>query len=186
MRKLSLKITHSAKTLSSFSGLHLFDDLFHKFEIQQLIAPYLPKKKRDRGLTCFEKLFTGILGFVAGVECIDDFDWMGLDPLFQELTGSPSSITIGKFLRAFSARQIQQIQNLLPTLAFKMRLWLEPNLYKIVFKMDSSDHEQCGLKMEGVDFGYRKVRCLNSQNLFDDKGLCYGFEGLRTDLGLNN
>ncbi|MBA2403764.1 MAG: transposase, partial [Bdellovibrionales bacterium] len=42
--------------------------------------------------------------------------------------------------------------------------------------MDSSDHEQCGLKMEGVDFGYRKVRCLNSQNLFDDKGLCYGFD----------
>jgi hypothetical protein len=44
MRKLSLKITHSAKPLFSFSGLHLFDDLFHKFEIQQLIAPYLPKK----------------------------------------------------------------------------------------------------------------------------------------------
>ncbi len=42
--------------------------------------------------------------------------------------------------------------------------------------MDSSDHEQCGLKMEGVDFGYRKVRCLNSQNIFDDKGLCYGFD----------
>jgi hypothetical protein len=30
--------------------------------------------------------------------------------------------------------------------------------------------------MEGVDYGYRKVRCLNSQNIFDDKGLCYGFD----------
>ena len=42
--------------------------------------------------------------------------------------------------------------------------------------MDSSDHEQYGWKMEGVDYGYRKVRCLNSQNIFDDKGLCYGFD----------
>lgn len=176
MRKLSLKITHSAKSLSSFSGLHLFDDLFHKFEIQPHIAPYLPKKKRDRGLTSSEKFFSGVLGFIAGVECLDDFDWIGHDPLFRELTDSPSSITLGKFLRQFSSRQIQQIQNLLPSLALKMRLWLESSLYRIVFKMDSSDHEQYGLKMEGVDFGYRKVRCLNSQNIFDDKGLCYGFD----------
>jgi hypothetical protein len=42
--------------------------------------------------------------------------------------------------------------------------------------MDSSDHEQCGVKTEGVDFGYRKFRCLNSQNIFDDKGFCYGFK----------
>ena len=176
MRKLSLKITHSAKPLSSFSGLHLFDDLFHKFEIQQLISHYLPKKKRDRGLSSFEKLFAGIIGFIAGVECLDDFDWLGHDPLVRELTDSPSSITMGKFLRLFSLRQIQQIQNLIPTFAFKMRLWLEPKLYKIIFKMDSSDHEQFGTKMEGVDYGYRKVLCLNSQNIFDDKGLCYGFD----------
>lgn len=176
MRKLSLKITHSAKSLSSFSGLHFFDDLFHKFEIQTLIASYLPRKKRDRGLTSFEKFFTGVLGFIAGAQCLDDFDWLGHDPLFRELTDSPSSITIGNFLRQFSSRQIQQIQNILPTISLKMRMWLDPNLYKIVFKMDSSDHEQYGVKMEGVDFGYRKVRCLNSQNIFDDKGLCYGFD----------
>ena len=152
MRKLSLKITHSAKSLSSFSGLHLFDDLFHKFEIQQLIAPYLPKKKRDRGLSSFEKIFSGIMGFIAGAECLDDFDWLGHDPLFRELTNSPSSITMGKFLRQFSLRQIQQIQNLLPNLALKMRMWLDPKLYKNVFKIDSSDHQQYGLKMEGVDY----------------------------------
>lgn len=176
MSKLSIKITSNAKTLSSFSGLHLFDGLFHKFEIQQLISPYLPQKQRERGLTSFEKFFTGVIGFIAGAECLDDLDWLGQDPLFREITNSPSSTTIGKFLRLFSLRQIQQIQNLLPVLAFKMRLWLEPNLYKIVFKMDSSDHEQYGLKMEGVDYGYRKVRCLNSQNIFDDRGLCYGFD----------
>lgn len=175
MRKLSLKIARSAKTLSLFSGLHLFDDLFHKFEIQQLISPYLPKKKRNRGFSTFEKLFAGVLGFIAGVECLDDFDWLGYDPLFMELTDSPSSITMGKFLRSFSVRQVEQVRNLLPTLAFKMRLWLEPKLYKIVWKMDVTIHQQYGEKMEGVEFSYRQVNGLSSQNLFDDKGLCYGF-----------
>ena len=176
MGKLSIKVTSNAKSLSSYSGLHLFSDLISKFEIQAMIGPFLPEKSRKRGFSSFQKMFSGILGFIAGAECLDDFDWLGHDPLFEQLTGAPSSITIGNFLRKFSARQIQQIQNLLPTLALKIRLWLDPNLYKIVFRMDSSDHEQCGWKMEGVDYGYRKVRCLNSQNIFDDKGLCYGFD----------
>ncbi|MBP9682849.1 MAG: hypothetical protein KBD76_15725 [Bacteriovorax sp.] len=42
--------------------------------------------------------------------------------------------------------------------------------------MDSSDHQQYGLKSEGVSYGYKKFLCLNSQNLFDDKGICYGFK----------
>lgn len=176
MQRLSIKVTSNAKTLSSYSGLHLFSDLISKFEIQALIGPFLPKKQRDRGFSSFQKLSSGLLGFIAGAECLDDFDWLGHDPLFEQLTGSPSSITMGNFLRMFTVRQIQQIQNLLPNLALKMRLWLEPYLYKIVFRMDSSDHEQYGWKMEGVDYGYRKVRCLNSQNIFDDKGLCYGFD----------
>lgn len=176
MGKLSIKVTSNAKTLSSYSGLHLFSDMISKFEIQALIGAFLPKKQRDRGFTSFQKLYSGILGFIAGAECLDDFDWLAHDPLFHELTDSPSSITMGKFLRSFSPRQVQQIQYLLPALALKMRLWLDPTLYKITFRMDSSDHEQHGWKMEGVDYGYRKVRCLNSQNIFDDKGLCYGFD----------
>jgi hypothetical protein len=120
-------------------------------------------------------MYSGIMGFVAGAECLDDFDWLGHDPLFQKLTESPSSITMGKFLRSFSVRQVEQIRNLLPTIAFKFRLWLQPNLYKIIWKMDVTIHQQYGEKMEGVEFSYRQVNGLSSQNLFDDKGLCYGF-----------
>ncbi len=153
MQRLSIKVTSNAKTLSSYSGLHLFSDLISKFELKASVGPFLPEKSRKRGFSSFQKFYSGLLGFVAGAECLDDFDWLGHDPLFKELTGSPSSITMGNFLRMFSARQIQQIQNLLPTLAFKMRLWLESDLYKIVFRIDSSDHEQYGCKMEGVDYG---------------------------------
>jgi len=176
MNKLSIKITSNAKTLSSFSGLHLFSSLISKFQIQSLIGQFLPRKERMRGFSSFQKFYSGVLGFIAGAECLDDFDWLGQDPLFNKLTESPSSITMGNFLREFSLRQVEQIRNQLPELALKMRLWPQPDLYKIVFKIDSSDHEQYGLKMEGVDYGYRNVRCLNSQNLFDDKGFCYGFD----------
>jgi hypothetical protein len=175
MKKLSIKVTNNAKTLSSYSGLHLFSDLISKFEIQSLIGPILPRKDRKRGFSSFQKLYSGILGFIAGAECIDDFDDLGQDPLFQELTESPSSITIGKFLRLFTTKQIEEIRNKLPIIAFKMRIWLQPSLYKIVFKMDGTIHEQFGKKMEGVEFSYKKINGLSSQNLFDDKGLCYGF-----------
>lgn len=175
MNKLSFKITSNAKSLSSFSGIYLFSDLISKFELQHLFGAYFPKLKKVRGFTSFGKFYAGILGFIAGAECLDDFDSLGNDPLFHKLTNSPSSITMGKLLRSFNLRQIEQIKNLLPTLAFKMRLWLQPNLYKIVFKMDGTLHQQYGKKMEGVEYNYKKFMSLSSQNLFDDKGLCYGF-----------
>jgi hypothetical protein len=82
---------------------------------------------------------------------------------------------MGKFLRLFTSKQIQDIRNQLPTLALKLRLWLEPNLYKMTFKMDGTIHQQYRKKMEGVEWSYKNVEGLSSQNLFDDKGLCYGF-----------
>jgi hypothetical protein len=175
MKRLSIKITSNAKTLSSYSGLHLFSNLISKFEIQSMLGSLLPQKQRDRGLKSFQKFFSGIMAFIAGAECLDDLDALAQDPLFYELTDGPASTTMGKFLRLFSAKQIQDIRNQLPMLAYKIRLWLDPKLYKIVFKMDGTIHQQYGKKMEGVEFSYRQVNGLSSQNLFDDKGFCYGF-----------
>jgi hypothetical protein len=66
MRRLSIKITSNAKTLSSYSGLHLFSNFMEKFEIQSLFGSLIPKKQRERGFSSFEKLYAGILAFVAG------------------------------------------------------------------------------------------------------------------------
>jgi hypothetical protein len=176
MNKLSINFTPFAKSLSSFSGLKIFDDLIHKFEIKNLVGVHLPAKERDRGFSSWNKFQAIILGFVAGFDCLDDFGWFANDPLFAKLTGSPSPVTLGRFLKSFKPRKVELLQELLPILGLKIRRTLEPNVHKIIFTMDSSDHQQYGLKSEGVDFGYRKFRCLNSQNLFDDKGICYGFK----------
>jgi hypothetical protein len=141
-----------------------------------LFGIYLPKKERDRGFSSWNKFYTIIMGLVAGFDCLDDFDWHGEDPLFLRLTNAPSAVTLGRFLRRFAPRNIEQVQSLLPELGLKIRKILEPNVYKIILAMDSSDHQQYGVKSEGVDFGYKKIRCLNSQNIFDDKGICYGFK----------
>jgi len=107
MKRLSIKITSNAKTLSSYSGLHLFSNLILKFEIQSMVGAILPQKQRDRGLTSFQKFYSGIMAFIAGAECLDDFDALANDPLFYELTDGPASTTMGKFLRLFSVKQIQ-------------------------------------------------------------------------------
>lgn len=82
MNKLSINYISIAKSLSSFSGLNLFDDLIHKFELKYLLGHELPLKKRNRGFTSWNKFYAGILGFIVGVDCLDDFDWYGKDPLF--------------------------------------------------------------------------------------------------------
>ena len=175
MSKLSLNYTRSAKTLTSFSWLNIFSDLFHKYELQTVSSKILPLKKRKSGWKSSEKLFCGVMGFIAGAQCLDDFDWLGNDPLFREITDAPSSVTMEKFLRQFSPRQIEQLRNTLPAQAMRQRLWLEPKLHKIVFRMDATTHEQYANKMEGVEWNYKKIKCLSSQMLFDDKGLCHGF-----------
>jgi hypothetical protein len=63
MKRLSIKITSNAKTLSSYSGLHLFSNLISKFEFQFMLGALLPQKQRDRGLSSFEKLYSGVMGF---------------------------------------------------------------------------------------------------------------------------
>lgn len=41
--------------------------------------------------------------------------------------------------------------------------------------MDATPHEQYGQKMEGVAWDYRNRWCYSSQNAFDEKGFCYGW-----------
>ncbi len=176
MNKLSINFTQNAKTLTSFSGLKIFDDLIHKMEIKNLVGMHLPIKKRGRGFSSWNKFYAMLMGFIAGFDCLDDFDWFGEDPLFFKLTNSPSSITLGNFLRSFKPRKIELLQELLPALGWAMRKILEPSIHKVILTMGSSDHRQYGVKSEGVDCGYQKFPCLNSQNLFDDKGICYGFK----------
>mgnify|MGYP003606491204 FL=1 len=136
MNKLSINFTQNAKTLTSFSGLKIFDDLIHKMEIKNLVGMHLPIKKRGRGFSSWNKFYAMLMGFIAGFDCLDDFDWFGEDPLFFKLTNSPSSITLGNFLRSFKPRKVELLQELFPALGWAMRKILEPSTYKVILTMD--------------------------------------------------
>ena len=133
MNKLSINLTPFAKSLSLFSGLKIFDDLIHKFEIRNLVGAHLPEKERARGFSSWNKFYAIILGFIAGFDCLDDFDWFANDPLFAKLTGSPSAVTLGRFIKSFKPRKVELLQELLPILGLKIRKTLEPNVHKIIF-----------------------------------------------------
>lgn len=116
MNKLSINFTPFAKTLSSFSGLKIFDDLIHKMEIKNLVGGHLPPKERDLGFSSWNKFYALILGFVAAFDCFDDFDYFGEDPFFLKFANSLSSITFGNFLRSFKPRKVELLQESLPSL----------------------------------------------------------------------
>jgi len=75
MNKLSITFTQTDKSLSSFSGLKIFDDLISKFKIKNFVNPFLPKKERNSGFHSWNKFYAILMGFIAGAECLDDIDY---------------------------------------------------------------------------------------------------------------
>jgi len=45
----------------------------------------------------------------------------------------------------------------------------------VTISMDATPHEQFGQYMEGVEWDYKNRWCYSSQNAFDEKGFCYGW-----------
>lgn len=66
MGKLSIKVTSNAKTLSSYSGLHLFSDLISKFDLKASVGPFLPEKARKRGFRAFRSFAQGFWDLLLG------------------------------------------------------------------------------------------------------------------------
>jgi hypothetical protein len=61
MQKLSIKITSIAKTLSSYSGLHLFSGLISKFEFQALVVPFFPKGSESVDFRAFRSFIQDLM-----------------------------------------------------------------------------------------------------------------------------
>lgn len=174
--KKNIVIERSRKDLSALSGLYFFDNLIKRNNLIGELGRILPQKRRDRGSSPKNKFACGILGFVAGAECIDDLDDFRGDPLFSHLTsGGVASTTMGKFIRTFRQKNFENLQSLFLSQSLLLRRHLDKK-EKIIVTMDSTSHEQHGLKMEGVEWDYKNKWCLNSQNAFDEYGLCLGWD----------
>ena len=176
MIKKIIAIHKNRKELSALSGLIFFENLITSLNLVGVLGSLLPHSERKSSFLAKHKFLVGIYAFIAGADCLEDLDSIREDQVFSNLTnGAISSTTMGKFIRTTPLKYIQRLENYLPTMALELRQRLKPNDNKLIISIDSTPHIQRGQYMEGVHWNYKGLWCLDSQNAFDQYGLCYGW-----------
>jgi hypothetical protein len=175
--KENIVLEKTNKVLSANSGLIFLNQLIEQLDLEHKLSKFLPVKKKERGITSFTKFKSALLSFGAGSDCLDDFDVLRDEGLYKELCmGGVSSRALGDFLRSFSSLSLENLGDELGDIALNLRLRTHPDELNFILAMDSTPHEQTGLKMEGVTWNYKNLWCLDSQNAYDQFGYSYGFD----------
>ncbi len=173
----NISIESINKDFSSFGGIKIYDLLYKLLKTREQTQSLLPRKKLNSGISQHDKFKTLIFKFICGGDCLDDLDWLRLDTLFKNLTsGGIASTTAGEFIRSFSSRSIELLEEQLTLLALKQRQILFPKDKVFELAIDSTPHVQTGLKMEGLQYDYKNNWGLNSLNAYDQYGFSYGFQ----------
>ena len=126
---------------------------------------------------------TQLSSFLYGHDCLDDLIEFRDDPNLQKVMKGETVVprTMGNFLRDFTDDHIGRLNEFL-SLQSKSYTEHLKTMYSEEFKsplcldIDSTPHEQKSEKMEGLAYNYKNMWCLDSQVVFDQKGLCWNFE----------
>lgn len=177
MNTKTISIESINKDFSSFGGIKIYDLIYNSLKIRNHTQELLPAKKLKSGISQTDKLKTLIFKFICGGDCLDDLDWLRHDTAFKTITkGAIAPTTAGEFLRSFSKRSIELLEEQVTLLALKQRQILFPKDKDFELAIDSTPHIQTGLQMEGLEFDYKNNWELNSQNAYDQHGFSYGFQ----------
>lgn len=135
---------------------------------------HLPGLKSGLGRS-ISKLRQIVYGFLAGAQCLDDFDMLSNDFGFRAICDEKAytAKSHGDFLRSFSLAHAKDLNQLLTQHAFCLRQQLFPAQESITFDIDSTSNEQFAKKMEGVAVNYNGVSCLDTIQVFDELGFQY-------------
>jgi len=177
MNSKTIAIEPTSEVFSAHSGQFFLNKLWKSLKLDKKFKFALPRKKRSKGLDQIQKLKALVFSFAVGNDCLADIDVINRDRLFREIIGgNSSSRSMGDFLNSFDNKHIERLQDSLLESALELRLALYPEDKKIILTMDSTPHEQCGRKMEGLAFNYKNMWCLDSQNVYDQYGISYLFD----------
>lgn len=172
----SIELETTRKELTHLSGLLFFTDLINRLNLVNRLGEILPRMIRNSGKLPKNKFFIGVLAFIAGADCIDDLGDLRNEHLFRKMTdGGVAPTTMRTFLGIFKLKHFERLQNFLPKISYELREKIFPKSKRIIITMDATPHEQYGKKMEQVDWCYNNVWGYTSQNAFDEKGFCYGW-----------
>ena len=159
----NIKIVDIDKALSSHGGLVLFEKLFEKIKNIYLPESDLPTLKSGVSRSV-QKLKNLVMGFGAGIDCLDDMGVMSRDSGFLEVCDQTSYTpkSYGDFLRGFSGLQAKRLTHSLSHQAYALREKMVSKQKAITIDLDSTPNEQCGKKIEGVAFNYKNQWCLDT------------------------
>jgi len=170
--------------LTAAAGLGTLVEIFDQSGLKNEFRKCLPARVSHRSQGSYKLALNMICGFIHGFDCLDDYDDFkgdeALKAMFDE--GTPSSRTLGDFLRDFTEEDISNLNKFLARMSWSMMASMQRHLpeehrpNEVCMDIDSTDHPQSGNKMEGVAWNYKKNWCLDSQVVFNQKGLCHGFD----------
>jgi hypothetical protein len=183
-RPKKIKLVPTEERLTNASGLGTMVEVFDCSPLSEPFAKCLPKRESPRSLGSYRLGLIQVSSFLYGHDALDDLEEFRDDPLLEEVmkgeTAAPR--TMGDFLRDFDQPNIESFNGYLPRMSFGIRASLDkslPDEYRsraVHMSIDSTIHEQCGEKMEGLDYNYLGQWGLSSQVIFDEYGLCYGVQ----------
>lgn len=174
----SIRIEPTNKVLSSFGGMVLFEKMIEKLRLSKHISNFLPTSDYVPCGTSYAKFYQILMGFLAGAECLDDLDYLKTDKLIRSVHERMyASNTEGEFLRSFSEAQVKELNHRLIELSLNLRANVHHKKEKrFILDLDSTDHEQHGVKIEGVKENKDGLWGLNSIQAYDSYGFQYWFD----------
>jgi len=179
--RIKLDVTNDK--LVGNAGLGTIVELFDSSPLSKEFAKCLPKRVSNNTQGSYRIGLMMLASLIHGDDCLDDIE--------EEFSDSPSaeaffkgkipvSKTFGDFLRDFGPEHLEALSQFVTTMGYSFRKDLNKNLEapftpneKPTFNVDSTVHEQHGDKIEGCDFNYNGLWCLNSEVVYDELGLAY-------------
>jgi len=179
-----IRLVPTKEKLTDSTGLGTLVEIFDRSKFSGEFKKCLPTRVHASSHGSYRLGLIQLSSFLYGHDCLDDLREFQQDPnlsvVMKGETVAPR--TMGDFLRDFEEEHIEALNRFLAKMAFSIRRHMEktlPEAYQPeVFQasIDSTAHEQSGKQMEGVALNYEQKWCLDSQVIFDEMGLCYGFE----------
>jgi hypothetical protein len=193
-RPRHVKFEVTKEKLTDAGGLGTLIEIFDKSPLSEGFKRCLPERVHARSHGSYRLGLTQLSSFLYGHDSIDDLREFQSDPALEAIlkgeTVAPR--TMGDFLRDFEKSHIQALNEYLAKMAGSIRTHMRAVLPEgqkpeeaIHAGIDTTFHEQSGKKMEGLAYNYDGKWGLDSQVVYDEIGLSYGFELRPGDVGNN-
>ena len=180
-----IKLVGSKEKLTNAAGLGTMVEAFDESPLASKFSDCLPERLSNRSKGSYRLGLIQLSSFLYGHDCIDDLIEFKQDSNLEAVMRGETVLprTMGNFLRDFSKNHIESLNKFLPIqaksyLSSLKNLYPENSILKepICLDIDSTPHEQRGKKMEGLAYNYKDMWCLDSQVIFDQFGMCWGFD----------